>query len=142
MFRTLALALAVVALLCFVALVMNSAVYMFYPGPAEAELPVLGILGMYSRLAGSLYGVLLWLAMLVSAVTAGFCFIDRVGSKISVGRRILTAILCAAAIPLSTLGFSKLIAAIYPVFGYIGMFLMFVILLQGFGVIPKYRPER
>lgn len=122
-------------MLCFVALVMNTAIIMFYPGPAESELPVLGILGRYSSLAGSLYAILLWLAMLVSAVTSGFCFVDRVGSKVSIDRRLLTVILCAAAVPLSTLGFSKLIAAIYPVFGYLGLFLVIVILMQGFGML-------
>lgn len=124
------------ALLCFVALVLNTAIFMYYPGPTDSELPVLGILGRYSSLAGNLYAVLLWLAMFVSAVTAGFCFIDRVGSKVSIDKRILTIILCAAAVPLSTLGFSRLIAAIYPVFGYLGLFLVLVIIMQGFGLMP------
>lgn len=124
------------ALLCFVALVLNTAIFMYYPGPAESELPVLGILGRYSSLAGNLYAILLWLAMLVSAVTSGFCFVDRVSSKVKLDKSILTVILCAAAVPLSTLGFSRLIAAIYPVFGYIGLFLVLVIILQGLRLIP------
>jgi uncharacterized membrane protein YkvI len=124
------------ALLCLIALVLNTAIFMFYPGPAESELPVLGILGRYGALAGNLYAVLLWLAMLVSAATSGFCFIDRVGSKVRLDRRLLTILLCGAAVPLSTLGFSKLIASIYPVFGYLGLFLVLVILMQGFGLLP------
>lgn len=125
------------ALLCLVALVLNAALFMFYPGAAESEIPVLGILGLYSRLAGSLYSVLLWLAMLVSAVNAGYCFVDRLSSKAGIDKKLLTVFLCAAAVPLSTLGFSRLIAAIYPVFGYIGLFLVLVILFQGFGLIPE-----
>lgn len=121
------------ALLCFMALILNAALFMFYPGPAESEIPVLGILGLYGRLAGSLYSALLWLAMLVSAVTAGYCFVDRLGSKVRLGKKLIAVFLCAAAVPLSTLGFSRLIAAIYPAFGYIGLFLMIVILFQGFG---------
>lgn len=123
-------------LLCFVALVMNTAIYFFYPGPAESELPVLGILGRYNSLAAGMYAVLLWMAMLVSAVTSGFCFVDRVASKVPFDRRLLTVLLCAAAVPLSTLGFSRLISLIYPVFGYVGLFLVLVILMQGFGLLP------
>jgi uncharacterized membrane protein YkvI len=124
------------ALLCFVALVLNTAIFMYYPGPAESELPVLGILGRYGSLAGSLYAILLWLAMLVSAVTSGFCFVDRVASKVSIDKHLLTIALCAAAVPLSTLGFSRLIVAIYPVFGYLGLFLVLVILMQGLRLLP------
>jgi uncharacterized membrane protein YkvI len=119
------------AVLCFVALVMNTAIFLFFPGAASGELPVLNILGRYSSLAGGIYAVVLWLAMLLSAVTSGFCFVDRVCSKVKIDRRLLALILCATAVPLSTFGFSNLIAAIYPIFGYIGLFIVIAVLIQG-----------
>ena len=125
------------AMLCIVALVMNTVLYFFYPGHTKSELPVLSIVGKFSSFAGGLYAIVLWLAMLVSAVTSGFCFVDRIGGKVKVDRRLLVIILCAAAVPLSTLGFSKLIVAIYPVFGYIGLFMIFCIIIQGLGLIKN-----
>lgn len=119
------------ALLSIAALVINAAIYLFYPTAFEKELPILAILRNFNSTAGNLYAVILWLAMLVSAVASGFCFTDRVGTALKLDRRLVTLILCAASVPLSTLGFSKLIAAIYPVFGYLGLFMILVILVQG-----------
>lgn len=118
------------ALLSVAALVINAAIFLFYPTAFEKELPLLSILKSFSNSAGNIYAVILWLAMLVSAVTSGFCFTDRIGATLKLNRRLVALILCAAAVPLSTLGFSRLIAAIYPVFGYLGLFMILVILVQ------------
>lgn len=118
------------ALLCFTALVIHAAIYLFYPLAFEKELPILAILKSFDSPAGSLYSVILWLAMLTSAVAAGFCFAERVGTAMKINRRIVTVVLCVTAVPLSTFGFSRLISAIYPIFGYLGMFMILVILTQ------------
>ena len=123
-------------LLCFVALVLNTALLFYNPVLMGKELPVLGILGDYSNILSALYAIILWLAMLLSSATSGFCFVDRVSSKLHIDRRIMTIIMCAAAIPVSTLGFSRLISGIYPIFGYIGLFMVFSILISGLRLIP------
>jgi uncharacterized membrane protein YkvI len=130
------------AVLCVVALVLNTAIYLFFPESQTSELPVLNILGKYDGIVSDIYAVVLWLAMFTSAVTSGFCFVDRVCSKVRVDRRLLTIILCAVAVPLSTLGFSNLISAIYPVFGYIGLFVVAAVLIQGVGTLPSHIAAR
>lgn len=123
-------------LLCLVAFVLNTALLFYNPVIFKEELPVLGILGKFSSLLSIVYAIILWLAMLLSSVTSGFCFIDRVSSKLHISRYILTTIMCAVAIPISMLGFSNLIAAIYPVFGYVGLFMVISILISGLKLIP------
>lgn len=118
-------------MLCVTAFVINISIFLFYPEALASELPILSILKSSSESAGSLYAVILWLAMFVSAVTSGFCFTERVASLIRFDRRIVTLLLCAAAVPLSTLGFSRLISAVYPAFGYLGLFIIIAVLLQG-----------
>lgn len=118
-------------LLCIAALIINIVLYLFYPTAQEKELPILAILKNFSSTASNLYAIVLWLAMLVSAVTSGFCFTDRIGTMFKADRRLVTLILCAASVPLSTIGFSRLISAIYPVFGYLGLFMIIVIMMQG-----------
>ncbi len=110
------------------ALVINVVVTLFYPAAVDKELPVMYILKSFSNTAGSLYSVLLWLAMLTSAVASGYSFAERTGSAFRIDKRIVAVILCGAAVPLSTLGFSRLIALIYPAFGYLGLFMIIVIL--------------
>ena len=118
--------------LCLTALVINISIFLFYPAALETELPILSILKSSSESAGNLYAIILWLAMFVSAVTSGFCFTERAVSLVRIVRKLVILVLCAAAVPLSTLGFSRLISAIYPVFGYLGLFMIIVVLLQGF----------
>ncbi|MCX7841836.1 MAG: hypothetical protein N2489_02015 [Clostridia bacterium] len=117
-------------LLCLIAFILNSAIIMFYPDALSKELPVLSIVGRYSSVVSNVYVIILWMAMLVSAVTSGFCFVERVGSKAPVNRKILAVISCLLVIPMSSLGFSSLIATLYPIFGCAGMFMVFVILAQ------------
>lgn len=118
------------AMLCFAALVIHASIYLFYPIAFEKELPILAILESFGAHTENYYAIILWLAMLVSAVSAGFCFIERVCTVIKADKKIVTLVLCITAVPLSTLGFSRLISSIYPVFGYLGMFIIFVILAQ------------
>lgn len=125
-------------LLCLVAFILNFALYFYTPVLVGKELPVLGILGDHSNILSAMYAVVLWLAMLLSAVTSGFCFVDRVSSKLRfINKPVMTILMCAAAIPIASLGFSNLIAGIYPVFGYIGLFMVFSILISGFRLIPS-----
>lgn len=114
------------------ALVINIVIGLFYPSAMEKELPVMDILKNFSSSAGRLYSVLLWLAMLTSAVASGYSFADRVSSSLKINKKIVIILLCGAAVPLSTLGFSRLISMIYPSFGYLGLFMIIVILVTGF----------
>ena len=59
----------------------------------------------------------------MSAVTSGFCFTERIGSLVRVNKG-SRALLCAAAVPLSALGFSRLISLVYPAFGFLGLFMV------------------
>lgn len=112
------------------ALIINLVIFMFYPVAYAKELPVMAILRSFNTTAGNLYAIILWIAMFLCAVTSGFCFIDRVGTSLKQNKRMITVILCAASVPLSTLGFSRLIASIYPIFGYLGLFVILVVLIQ------------
>lgn len=118
------------ALLGIVAFIINWAIYIFYPEVSQAQLPIIEILHKYSGIAKVLYTFVLFLAMLISAVTSGFCVVDRISSKIKISPKIVALLLCILAVPMSSLGFSGLIATIYPVFGYLGLFIIFALLIQ------------
>lgn len=119
--------------LCAAAFILNLAIFTFYPGIMSSEIPVLNIVAKYSWALSVFYSIILWLAMFVSAVTSGYCFVERVRSKANVNLKFIALIMCALAIPLSNFGFSNLIANLYSFFGFMGLFLMFVILIQGVG---------
>lgn len=124
------------SLLCGIALVLNTAISLFAPGSLATEIPVLSIVQRYGSIIYNFYTVILWLAMFLSAVTSGYCIIDRISSKVKINTKLLATIICALVIPLSGFGFSNLISVIYPIFGYVGMFMIFVVLFQGVKAFP------
>jgi len=116
--------------LCLITLILNTTINLFYPKFTTGEIPMLDIVEKYSRILSYVYTLVLWLAMLVSAVNSGFCLAERVSSKLNINIKLITVIACIAVIPLSCVGFSGLIASIYPMFGYIGLFMLIVIIFQ------------
>lgn len=117
-------------MLCVTALVINSALYNFYPHSIISDIPVLGIIQNNSKLLANIYSIILILAMYTSAITSGYCLTERISAKLKINYKLIAAVLCAVAIPLSSLGFSNLISTLYPVFGYLGLFLLFIIIFQ------------
>jgi len=117
--------------LCFAALVINSAICIFLPKSALYELPMLNITEKFNKAISTAYTVILWIAMFTSAIIAGFCFVERVCSKTRLSPKIITVLSCVLVVLLSHMGFSGLIATVYPVFGYVGLFVLSIILFQG-----------
>lgn len=118
-------------LLCGIAIILNIAIYLFYPSIMESEMPILGILDRLSPLMGGLYSVILLLAMFIAALTGGYGFIERIRNKTSISKNIIIPVICVLTIPMSYIGFSNLIRTIYPMFGYGGLFLLCVIFIKG-----------
>jgi uncharacterized membrane protein YkvI len=117
-------------MLCLTVLILNFALYFFYPQSITSEMPVLSILQNNNQLLGNIYSVILILAMYTSAITSGYCLSERIAAKMNINYRVVAVVMCALVIPMSSMGFSSLISTLYPVFGYLGLFLVFVILLQ------------
>jgi uncharacterized membrane protein YkvI len=129
------------AALTLAALAVNTVIFLFNSSAAGREMPVINVLYSISASAGWIYSVLLWIAMLVSAVTSGFCFTERVAGLFRFDRRIAALMLCACSAPLSTVGFSRLISLLYPAFGCLGLFMVIVILITGLQKLVPH-PER
>jgi uncharacterized membrane protein YkvI len=122
-------------MLSIIAIVLNILLYLFYPDIVSDEIPVLTIIGGYNSVLGELYKVLLLLAMFISAITSGYGFIERIANKVKISRKILIPVICGFVVPISNVGFSELISSIYPIFGYMGMFMLFMILFQGLNML-------
>lgn len=118
-------------MLMFLAFILNTAIYRFYPHGTRGEFPILDILGKYSVSITEVYTFVLFLSMFTTAINSGFCLVKRVKSSIKIGSKLLTVIICILTIPLAGLGFSELIITVYPVFGYVGLFMIIIILING-----------
>lgn len=102
----------------------------FYPHSITSEIPILGLIKNSSQLIAKIYSVFLMMAMFISAITSGYCITEMIKTKLKLNYKVVAAVICALVIPMSSLGFSSLISTLYPVFGYLGLFLLFVIIFQ------------
>ncbi len=117
------LVLGVLAGLLSLALLNN------YSTIAEREVPLLVLAENKNMFLGRAYGIVLWFAMLTTAVVDGAALALRTGNtRLPYVLVILLLILVSAL--LANIGFSVLIKTIYPFFGYLGMALLVLILLR------------
>lgn len=98
----------------------------YYNEVAYLDIPMLKICDHIGIGYRKIYAIILWIAVFTTAVANGFGFMNRVASS----RRLLyTGIFCISAIPLAKFGFGNLVSTIYPIFGFIGVGMMFFILI-------------
>ena len=65
-------------MLCFVALIVNTVLYLYYPDIIGYEIPMLGVALKYSNALYFVYTIVLIMAMFTSAITSGFYFVDKI----------------------------------------------------------------
>ena len=108
--------LLVVLLSCF-------ALYFAQKKIVGAELPLL----MLSQELGSamyfLYSLVLYMAMITTAVATGFSIVERFAQR-GVRKRTATFWVCLFTLPLSFIQFSSLVKTCYSFFGYLGLLLL------------------
>ncbi len=93
------------------------------------ELPMLFISSALNRELGTVYGILLLLAMFSASLSCIVATVVYLKTKLPDIKEIpVTLIICAGGFLLGRVGFSQLISFIYPVCGYLGFFAAFGVL--------------
>jgi uncharacterized membrane protein YkvI len=104
---------------------------MFYPVILNVELPVLEIVKQDSMILAHIYSFIALTDMITSAATSGFCFLNKFSEGADRKFNNYAIVICLMAIPFSFIGFANSVKIVYPIFGYIG-------LLQVVLVIGRY----
>lgn len=92
------------------------------------ELPLIYIVNQFGNIYKYIYGVVIVSAIYTSAIAAGYGFVENC-SKDKKAHKKNCILLCISAIPISNIGFSYLVNALYPVFGILGLIQLIYILL-------------
>ena len=98
------------------------------------EIPVLEILSGFTITEKILYEIAIVAAIFTSEISAGFGILENIREKEKY--KIVALIMCGLGIPISYIGFGRLVEVLYPVFGIIG--LLQIILLIIFRKERKY----
>ncbi|WMM24709.1 hypothetical protein RBU61_17545 [Tissierella sp. MB52-C2] len=91
------------------------------------DIPMLKICDYISNGYRKFYAFILWISIFTTALANGFGFMNKVSN--SKYKILITALYCLLSIPVAKLGFSKLVAVLYPIFGLIGIFVLIFILV-------------
>lgn len=93
----------------------------------SVEMPILEILSN-SGPQEYLYSIVVIIAIFTTAVSAGYGILENIKDKAKYKK--ISALICILGIPISYLGFGKLISIMYPLFGAIGMYQIILIFKQ------------
>ncbi|SHH02968.1 YkvI family membrane protein [Tepidibacter thalassicus] len=101
-----------------------------YEDVSSLEIPMLSIASYPSYKGKFLYCIILWFAMFTTAIGNGFGFIQRISHLFKTNEKILAFILSFTSIFLAKFGFSNLVSTIYPLFGYISLFIFILAFIK------------
>lgn len=99
------------------------------------EIPVLEILSGFTMTEKILYEIAIVAAIFTSEISAGFGILENIREKEKY--KIVALIMCVLGIPISYIGFGRLVEVLYPVFGIIG--LLQIILIVAFRAKVNYK---
>lgn len=108
---------------------LGVATLMNYGKIIDVEIPLLEIVMQYNTLIQYLYMLVLLAAMYTTAVANGYGVLSRFTIKHTIGKRCVHAIIIMVSLVIASYGFSNLIEGVYPLFGYLGLFQMIMIIL-------------
>ena len=95
----------------------------------NAEIPIVYIASKLGNISKYVYGFVVLVAIFTSAISGGYSFLKNV-TKTKKSYITLAAILCFISIFIAEIGFSVLMNLLYPIFGYLGIIQIFLIILE------------
>ena len=101
-----------------------------YPEAVQAELPMVALASHLNGTMGTIYGIMLLVAMFCNALASlvGLsAYIEQKSALVRTHKKVVLLAISVLAWAGSLLGFAEIIGTVYPVFGYISVaFLVFM----------------
>lgn len=110
----------ILSLLIFFLLLGNN------PNSNEIEMPMVQNIKKFGNIYLNIYSFIIIASIYTSAISAGYSFLKNV-SKTEKTYKINLTLICIASIFVSKIGFTNLVSILYPIFGVLGMVLIFCI---------------
>jgi uncharacterized membrane protein YkvI len=104
--------------------------YLHHAQVISVEIPFLVITLQYGSVINGLYLGILLTAVFTTAISNGFALVQWCGERFALHRALSSAVICLLALLAAFVGFSNIVAYVYPIFGFLGLFMIAVILLS------------
>ncbi len=92
------------------------------------EIPMIKIAEVLGNQGGLLYSFVLWFSMFTTAISNGYGCIKRLSHLLKVKQNLMACMFCTLTMPLAKIGFANLVSTLYPLFGYLGLFMIISII--------------
>lgn len=127
-------------LLSIIAFFSCLALYLTDSESLLSELPLLMLSGKINSYFHSFYALILYMAILTTALSTGFPIVKKIES-LSISSSKASLLLCLTALPLSCFKFSLLVEKCYTLFGALGLILISAILLDLLKIKRRYQKK-
>jgi len=117
--------ISVIGVVFAIALLVN------LPVVQDAQLPMLALGQSYSLIIARGYTVLLFLAIFTTAATNAFALTNWLASRTKFTKTQIKLIISALGVTVAHTGFSAMVSYGYTTFGFLGLFVVFAIILKG-----------
>lgn len=94
------------------------------------EIPILYSVSDFGSAQVMFYGIMILIAILTSAISAGYSFLQNISVKRKESKKKIAFCICFFSLFVSSFGFSHLMELLYPIFGYLGILQICPILLK------------
>ncbi len=106
----------------------------FYPEITAAEIPLVYIAGFLNKKLTYLVGLLLWVAILTTAIADAHGLACRLAPKGDWRYKLIGSGVTLAVLPFAGFNFSSLVRLLYPLYGYLGLILLAGLLVTPFKI--------
>lgn len=120
-----------------VALIMGISLLHFASSAFYYEIPMVYIAGKAHPLLKYVYIAFLWLALLTTAIANAYGLTNSVARLTGWNGQLVGLVILAAVMPFTPIGFTKLVANLYPLFGYAGLPVLGAIVVRTIQVSVK-----
>ncbi|GMQ59509.1 membrane protein [Vallitalea sediminicola] len=112
-----------------IGIILGFVILVHYSDIQGIEIPMLAIVMRYAKVLQYIYIVVLICAMFTTAVANGYGILSKLKLSTAKHGKIKLAVFILFAVIFSQIGFSNMVGKIYPIFGYIGVFEVILILV-------------
>lgn len=114
----------------FVALIMGTGLLSFSSSAFYFEIPMVYIAGRIHPFFKLFYVFVLWLALLTTAIANAYGLTKSVAQYTGWNGRYVGIVILAAVIPFAPIGFTNLVANLYPICGYAGLPILAALIIR------------
>ncbi len=93
------------------------------------EMPAVYVISKFFSGFKTIYGFIILSSIFTTSISIGISYLQNI-AKNKKSYTQIAIIMCITSIPISLVGFSNLVTYIYPIFGYLGLFQIFKILVK------------